>query len=94
MIQRHTATKAGVATAEIIIYAVQIRANGGNVDVQIMNATTDTGADDLDFSILDGDTVLFDYTPFGGVLFNLGMSLTTTSNAAIVVWSSIAQITA
>ena len=92
--QKHTATKAGVATSAIIIYGVEIRANGGNVDVQLIDAATDTGSDDLDYSILDGDTRLFDYTPFGGVMFATGLSLTTTSNAVIQLWTSIAQITA
>ena len=92
--QDHTGAKAGVATAQIIIYGVMIRANGGNADVQIMDAVTDTGSDELDFSVLDGDTRLFDFTPFGGVIFNTGLSLAMTANTVVSMWTSIAQLTA
>lgn len=94
VLQKHTATKAGVSLAPIVIYAVQIRANGGNVDVQLIDADTDDGGDELDYSVLDGDTVFFDYSALGGIAFVNGFSLTTTSNAAILVWTDLAQITA
>jgi len=94
VLQKHTATKAGVTTVPTKIYAVQIRANGANVDVQLINAATDTGTDELDYSVLDGDTLLFDYTPMGGVAFNVALSLTTTASAAIWVWTDIVQLTA
>ena len=92
--QRHTATKAGVTTVPTILYAVMIRANGGNVDVQIIDAVTDTGTDEIDISVLDGDTVFFDFSPLGGVSFLVALSLTASSNAAIVLWTDIVQLTA
>ena len=70
-----------------------IKANGGNVDVQIIDAVTDTGTDELDISVLDGDTIFFDFSTLGGVSFKTALSLTTTSNAAIVLWTDIVQLT-
>ena len=91
-IQKHTATKAGVSTTAIVIYAVMIKANGGDVDVQIMDAVTDGGEDELDYSVLNGDTRFFDYSGLGGIAFGTAMSLTTTSNGTITVWTDKPQI--
>ena len=93
-IQKHTATKAGVSTTAIVIYAVMIKANGGNVDVQIMDAVTDGGEDELDYSVKNGDTILFDYSNLGGIAFATAMSLTTTSFGTITVLTDKPQLTA
>ena len=94
VLQKHTATKAGVSTVPIVIYAVMIRANGGNADVQLVDFDTDDGGDELDYSVLDGDTRFFDYSGLGGIAFVEGLSLTTTANTAIWIWTDLAQITA
>ena len=91
VVLRHTATKAAAIAGPCVLYAVQIRANGGNVDVQIIDAATDTGTDEIDISVLDGDTIFFDYSSLGGVVFSTALSLTTTSNAAIVLWTDQTQ---
>ncbi len=90
--QNHSATKAAVCTGQVVIYGVLISANGAAADVQIMDALTDGGEDDLEFYALDGTTVFVDFTPFGGVIFNTGLSLT-MSAGYVALWTSITQAT-
>ncbi len=92
---KHTATKADVCTGPCVVYAVQIRANGANADIELTNATTDTNANEFFYNILDGDSRLFDYSPLGGVVFDTGLTVTVSgSGAAIVIWTDKAQVTA
>ena len=88
----HTADKAAAVTGQVIIYGVQVSANGNNADVELCDALTDGSEDDLVFNVLDGDTRLFDYTPFGGVVFNTGLTVDATANTTIVIWTDVQQV--
>lgn len=93
--QKHTADKAAVVTGVVVIYAVQVHANGANADVELVDAITNTSSDELMYSVLDGDAKFFDYTPLGGVLFNTGLSLDVTGTGATVfIWTDRPQVTA
>ena len=87
-LEKHTATKADVCTGTCVVYAVQIQANGANADIELTNATTDTNANEVMYSVLDGDTILFDYSDLGGITFTTGLTLTVAgSGAVILIWT-------
>lgn len=69
-----TSDSADAGPGAVLILAIQIHANGANLDVQLNNATTDTSDDSLVYSTLDGDTLFFDYSGFGGVRFGTGLT--------------------
>ena len=87
----HTADKAAAVTGAVVIYGVQVSANGNNADVELCDALTDGSEDDLVFNILDGDSRLFDYTPFGGVMFATGLTVDATANTTVVIWTDQKQ---
>ena len=92
--QKHTSDKAASVTGQVVVYAVQINANGGNVDVELCDALTDGSEDNLMYSVLDGaDPPLYDYTSVGGVIFNTGLTVDTTANGAIFIWTDVVQAT-
>ncbi len=86
--EQWTSDKAAAAAVPVVIYAVQISANGGNVDVELCNAATDGSEDDLVYHILDGDSRLFDYTGLGGIAFGVALTVDMTSNATVRIWGS------
>ena len=93
--QKHSATKAGSITTACVIYAVLVHADGAQADVDLIDAATDTGADDLEFSQTDGDSQLFDFTGLGGVAFATGLSITLAgTGASVTIWTDKAQLTA
>ena len=93
--QKHTADKAAVITGQCVIYAVQVHANGATADIELCDALTDTSSDELSYSVLDGDTRFFDYTNFGGVIFNTGLTADVTGTGAnVVIWTDVVQATA
>ena len=85
--RRFTGDSADAFTGIIKIMAVQISANGGNVDVELVDATTDTGGDDLTYNVVDGRTRLYDYTRLGGIVFETALTVDTTANAVIQIWT-------
>lgn len=94
--QKHTADKAAAVTGQVVIYAVQVHANGGTADIELCDALTDGSEDNLMYSALDGaDPPIFDYTPLGGVVFNTGLTVDVTGTGATVfIWTDTAQLTA
>lgn len=95
VLKKHTATKAASVSGQVVIYAVMVHADGAQADVDLINALTDTGTDEISVSAVDGDTVFLDFTPLGGVLFNTGMSITIAgAGAEIYVWTDRLQATA
>ena len=95
VIQKHTATKAAVVTGQVVIYALMVHADGAQADVDLCDAVTDTGTDEISASAVDGDTVLLDFTPLGGVVFNTGLSATIGgAGAEIYIWTDVVQVTA
>lgn len=95
VLQKHTATKAAVVTGQVVIYAVMIHADGAQGDLDLCDAVTDTGTDEISVSAVDGDTILLDFTPFGGVIFNTGISATIAgSGAEAYIWTDVVQVTA
>ncbi len=91
--KNHSATKAAVCSGEVVIYGILVSANGAAADVQLIDALTDTGGDELEVYVLDGDTRFLDFTDFGGIIFSTGLSLT-MSAGYVALWTSKAQITA
>lgn len=91
--QGHTGTKAAVVSGAVVIYGILISGDGAAADVQIMDALTDTGADDLQFNVISGDSKFYDFTPMGGVLFATGLSLTMDAGY-VGIWTSVKQATA
>ena len=91
--QKHTATKAAVVSGAVVIQGVLAIGDGAAAAFEIQDALTDTGADTLIFRVITGDTRLFDFTPFGGVTFKIGLSLTVTTGKC-VIWTDQHQITA
>ena len=90
---KHTTEKADVCTGPCVVYAVQIKANGADCDVELTNATTDTGIDELMYSVLDGDTILFDYSMIGGIDFPIGLTITEAGGTpAILLWTDKPQV--
>jgi len=85
---RVTSDSAALVTGSVIVSGVMISANGGNVDCEILDQLTDTSSDDLTFHVLDGETKLWDFTSFGGILFSLGITVDTTANAVIQIFVS------
>ena len=95
VIQKHTATKAAVVTGQVAIYGLMVHADGAQADLDLCDAVTDTGTDEISVSAVDGDTVLLDFTPFGGVIFNTGLSATITgAGAEVYIWTDVVQLTA
>ncbi len=93
--QKHSATKAAVITGACIIYAVLVHADGGQADVDLVDALTDTDTDELEFSQVDGNSELFDFAPLGGVAFATGLSLTLAgTGASVTIWTDKKQATA
>ena len=93
--QKHIADKAASYTGQLVIYAVQVHANGATADVELCDATTDGSEDNLSYSVLDGDTRFFDYTNFGGVIFNTALTVDVTgTGASVVLWTSEVTVTA
>ena len=90
--ETHTADKAAAVTGQVVIYGVQVSCNGNNADVELCDAVTDTSSDELTYNVLDGDSKLFDYTPFGGVVFNTGLTVDTAANTSIVIWTDVKQV--
>ena len=89
--QTHTATKEAAITGQCVIYAVEVHANGGNGDIELLDALTDTGTDELKYSVLNGDTLFFNYKNLGGIIVNTGLTLTLSANCAVVVWTDVQQ---
>ena len=85
--RRFTGDSADAFTGEIKIMAVQISANGANVDVELVDATTDTGGDDLTYHVLDGETKLWSYVDLGGIVFLTALTVDTTASGIIQVWT-------
>ena len=95
VIQKHGTTKAAVVTGQVVIYAVMVHADGAQADLDLCDAVTDTGTDEISVSAVDGDTVFLDFTPLGGVIFNTGLSATIAgSGAEIYIWTDVVQATA
>lgn len=95
VIQKHGTTKAAVVTGQVVIYAVMVHGDGAQADLDLCDAVTDTGTDEISVSAVDGDTVLLDFTPFGGVIFNTGLSATIGgAGAEIYIWTDVKQATA
>ena len=91
--QKHTADKAAAVTGAVVIYAVQVHANGANADIELCDALTDGSEDDLTYSAVDGDTLFFDYTTLGGVMFETGLTVDVTGTGAnVVIWTDQKQI--
>ena len=92
---KHTADKAAAVTGAVNIRAVQVHANGANVDVQLCNALTDTSSDELVYSALDGDTLFFDYSMLGGVAFGTGLTVDLQgASGSVIIWTDADQATA
>ena len=90
---KHTATKADVCSGPCIVYAIQLQANGANLDVELTNAVTDTGVDEFMYSVLDGDTLFFDYSAMGGISFPIGLTLTEAGGTpSISIWTDKPQL--
>ncbi|GAG44681.1 unnamed protein product [marine sediment metagenome] len=93
--QKHTADKAASVTGAVMIYAVQVHANGGDADIELCDALTDTSSDELSYSALNGDTLFFDYEPLGGVAFVTGLTVDVTgTGASVIIWTDKLQATA
>lgn len=91
--KNHTATKAGVCSGATVIYGLLLTGNGAAADLQLIDALTDTGGDEIEAYALDGTTVFLDFTPFGGIMFETGVSLT-LSAGYVGLWTSRDQATA
>ncbi len=92
--QKHTSDKAASVTGQVVIYAVQVHANGAVADVELCDALTDGSEDNLMYSVLDGDDPpLHDYTSVGGVVFNTGLTVD-ISAGAVFIWTDVKQVTA
>ena len=90
--QKHTADKAAAVTGALVIYAVQVHANGANADIELCDALTDGSEDDLSYSMLDGDTRLFNYESLGGVAFTTGLTVDVTGTGAnVIIWTDVKQ---
>ncbi|GAG03712.1 unnamed protein product [marine sediment metagenome] len=90
--QKHTADKAAAVTGPVVVYAVQVHANGADGDVELCDALTDTSSDELSYSALNGDTLFFDYEPLGGVAFVTGLTVDVTGTGAnVVIWTDVKQ---
>ena len=95
VIQKHTTTKAAVVTGQVVIYAIMVHADGAQGDVDLCDAVTDTGTDEISVSAVDGDTVFMDFTPLGGVIFNTGISATIAgAGCELYLWTDVLQATA
>jgi hypothetical protein len=90
--KKHTGTKAAVVTGEVVIYAAYVTANGANMDVNLIDALTDGGEDDLDINVLDGDCKMIHFP--GGIIFNTGLSITIAGTGQVHLWTDRAQATA
>jgi hypothetical protein len=89
--QKHTSAKDASVSGQVVIYAVQVHANGAVADVELSDALTD-GSDDLMYSVLDGaDPPLYDYTDVGGVIFKTGLSVD-ISSGAVFIWTDRRQV--
>ena len=91
--QKHTSDKAASVTGQVVVYAVQVHANGAVADVELCDALTDGSEDDLMYSVLDGaDPPLYEYTDVGGVLFKAGLTID-ISAGAVFIWTDRRQAT-
>ena len=91
--QEHTATKAAVVSGEVLIGAVLVIGDAAAAALELQNAVTDTGSDELKFRVLSGDTRFFDFSDIGGILFDTGLTLTVTTGK-VVIWTDKPQATA
>ena len=91
--KKHAATKAAVVSGEVLIVKVLVIGDGEAAALELQDALTDTGSDELIFRVLSGDTRLFDFTSVGGILFGTGLSLTVTTGKC-VIWTDKPQATA
>lgn len=90
--QKHTADKAAVVTGAVRIMMVQAHADGAQADIQLCDALTDTSSDELIYSLVDGDTKLYDYTPVGGVQFETGLTVDVNGTGAkVIIWTDQKQ---
>lgn len=95
VLQKHTATKAASITGACTIYAIMVHADGAQADLDLCDATTDDGGDEISVSAVDGDTVLLDFTSLGGIKFGTGLSITIAgSGAEVYIWTDKTQATA
>jgi len=90
--QKHTATKEAAYTGQLVIYGVEVTANDSNGDVNLCDALTDGDEDDLSYSVLNGDTLIFDYTNLGGVIFNTGLTVYLSANTSVIIWTDVVQV--
>ncbi|GAG44683.1 unnamed protein product, partial [marine sediment metagenome] len=88
----HTSGKEASVSGAVMIYAVQVHANDAAADVELTDALTDTGTDELKYSALDGDTLFFDYTKLGGIAFATGLTVV-ISAGAVTIWTDKYQAT-
>ena len=92
IVKKHTADKAAAVTGAVRIMMVQAHADGAQADIQLCDALTDTSSDELVYSLVDGDTRLFDYTPVGGVQFETGLTVDITGTGAkAIIWTDQLQ---
>ena len=90
--QKHTATKAASVTGQVVIYRVEVHANGGNADIAFCDAVTDTNSDELLYSNLNGSDGVWDYTNLGGIIFNTGLTVVVAGTGATVfIWTDVVQ---
>ena len=87
--QKHTATKAAAVTGAVVIYGIYATANGANLDVNLIDALTDGGEDDLDVNVLDGDCKMIKFP--GGLLFSTGLSITIAGTGQLHLWTDKKQ---
>ena len=91
--QKHVATKAAVVSGEVLVAAALVIGDGEAAALELQDALTDTGSDDLIFRVASGDTRFFDFSDIGGILFATGLSLTLTTGK-VVIWTDKPQATA
>ena len=87
--KKHTATKAAAVSGAVMIYAAYVTANGANMDVNLIDALTDGGEDDLDINVLDGDCKMLHFP--GGLSFATGLSITIAGTGQLHLWTDKAQ---
>lgn len=89
--QQHTTSKTSVTIGAVRIMGVLVMADGEAAAFELLNALTDTSSDELIFDVVTGETRLFDFTPFGGVMFSTGLTLTLTTGKC-VIWTDRGQV--
>ena len=91
--QKHTATKEESVTGQVVIYKVEVHANGGQADISLCDALTDTDSDELMYSKLDSTDGSWDYANLGGVIFNTGLTVVVAGTGATAfIWTDVAQL--